>query len=297
MGTIGKPMATRLLQSGFRLIVHDVNPVPVADLVRQGAGSASSPRQTAQESQVTILSLPSYREVETVVLGDGGVLQGLTPGKVLIDMTTSLPTVTRRIAPLISGPGAHLLDAPVSGGPGRAAKGELSIMVGGAEEIFQQARPILETMGKHVVYTGGTGCGHICKLVANLIAGVNMAVLAEGLLLGVRAGVDPQVLIQVVSGSSGQSRMCDDRAWRILEGSFEPAAGRVDILYKDLITARTLAEEIRSPIPVGTLVAELYQVARAMGRGEWDLAAIGTVYERMTGILVKDRARAGLGAV
>ncbi len=288
VGTIGQPMASRLLDCGFPLILHDIDPLPVEKLVSRGARAVNSPRQLAQEAQVILLSLPSYREVEVVVQGPNGILQGLTPGKILIDMTTSLPGVTRRMAPLIAEKGAYFLDAPVSGGPGRAAKGELSIMVGGDEAAFRHAQHILEALGKHVVYTGASGNGHVCKLVNNLIAGVNMAVFAEGVLLGVKAGVDPAMLIKVISASSGQSRMCDDRAWRILEGSFEPAAGRVDILHKDLVTARMLAEDVRSPTPVASLVSELYQVARSRGRGQWDLASIVTVYEDMVGVKATD---------
>lgn len=284
LGIMGKPMAKNLIKQGYSLWVHDIVQEPVKELVQFGAQEARTPQEVCKNSEVIITILPTSVEVKEVYLKEEGVLQGKNGGGIVIDMSTIEPMVSQEIAALASKKNIEMLDAPVSGGQIGAIEGTLTIMVGGKEEVFNQCREIFQAMGKNIYYCGPIGSGEVVKIANNLIAAICMQATCEGMMLGIKAGVKPSVLQEVISKSSGQNWSLNTYLpKKAFKGDFEPGF-MVDLMYKDLGLAQNLASAYKVPIVIGGTVRQLFEIARAAGKGRKDFSAILTSLEEIVGV-------------
>lgn len=288
VGKMGSGMACNLLKNGYTLVVFDVSEEAV-NMIKQ-AEKARSPKEVAEKSDVIISSLPGSREVEEVYLGENGVLKGAKKGATIIDVSTIDPQTTKKIAKEASKMGVKMLDAPVSGSPKMAAEAMLTIMVGGEKETFRECEELLKTLGKTVNYVGDTGSGNTVKLVNNLMSTGNMLVAAEAFIVGVKAGVDPDVLFNVLSTGRGRSVQFMERFPNILKGDFKPGF-TLDYARKDLGFALDLARELKTPLPVASLVLQLYTAASASGLGEEDFMAVIKLFEEYAHIKARSRTK------
>jgi 3-hydroxyisobutyrate dehydrogenase len=263
-------MAINVLKVGYPLIVYDIQKEAMEPLLEAGASPAGNVKALARASDMILTSLPGPQEVEAVVLGEGGIVEGIRPGGVYIDLTSSSPTLIRRIYDRFKEKGAHVMDAPVSGGPPRAKTGKLSIMVGGDEDIFMQCKPVLDVMGDKVRYTGGIGNGSICKTLHNCMGFGLQTVVAECFTLGVKAGVDPEVLLEVVKeGALGQGAIFQViMPERYLQGSFDPPSFALKLAFKDVALANALGREYNVPMAMADLTLD--ELMTAMNRGWGD---------------------------
>jgi 2-hydroxy-3-oxopropionate reductase len=283
LGIMGKPMAGHLLRAGYPLVVHNRSRRAVEELVAQGAQEAHSPREVARESQVIITMLPDSPDVELVALGRGGLIEGAGEGDTYIDMSTIAPSVAVKVAEAMAENGVRCLDAPVSGGDVGAINATLSIMVGGDQATFDAARPVLEVLGKTITLCGGSGAGQTVKACNQIQVALNFVGLAEALVLGAKAGVDPAVIVEVLSGGYAQTRVMDVRGPRIIRGDFEPGF-RSKFHYKDLNIIMKTGNDYGVPLPVTSVVHELFGAMLASGRGDLDHSGIITVLEGLAGI-------------
>ncbi len=286
IGTMGTPMSKRLLAAGYPLVVYDVKPEATAPLAALGAEVASSPADLAERCSKTITMLPNSSIVEQAVLGPSGLAEGFAPGSLLIDMSSSVPTSTRKIAERLAERSIAMIDAPVSGGPVGAAEGTLAVMVGGSEELYQNNLPILQAMGKNVFHIGPVGSGHTLKTINNMMFAVNMMGVCEGLVMGVKAGLDPEKIVEVASKSSGRSFALDTKAVRhILAGNYQPGF-TTDLLYKDVDIATTLGRQLGVPMLAANLAQQILAVARGRGMNSLDNASIVKLLEEAAGVTV-----------
>ncbi|MCK4344127.1 MAG: NAD-binding protein, partial [Bacteroidales bacterium] len=221
IGIMGKPMAKNLLDAGYSLIAYDINKDALEEMVTYGAEKGSSCQEVASLCDVIITMLPNSPDVKKAILGKKGIIDGLHAGQILIDMSSISPLVTQEIAKELYAKGVEMLDAPVSGGQEKAQSGTLAIMVGGKEEIFKKLKDILEIMGKPTL-VGDIGAGQTTKLVNQVIVAINIAAVAEGLLLGKKAGVDPKRIFEAVRGGLAGSQCLTDKAPRMFQGKYEP---------------------------------------------------------------------------
>jgi 3-hydroxyisobutyrate dehydrogenase len=275
LGTMGLPMARHLVAAGHEVVGCDLDPGRVEAL---GAARAADPGDAAAAADAVLLSLPSVAAVEDVVLGPGGVRSAARPGTLLADMSTSPPALARLLAAECAG--LDVLDAPVSGGPRGAEDATLTIMVGGREEAFARALPLFEALGRLVVRVGGHGAGQAAKLCNNLIAGATMAALAESCAIAVHEGLDPATLYELLTASTGDSRVLRTRFPLAGVESAHPASNAyaplfaLDLIAKDLGLARELAEEHGVAVPVATAALDAYRAAQRDGLGALDYSAV-----------------------
>jgi 3-hydroxyisobutyrate dehydrogenase len=270
-------MAGHILAKGHPMVVHDVRAEVAARFRDRGARLAASPAELARASDVVFTSLPGPPEVEAVALGAGGVLEGIRAGSAYVDLSTSRPALIRRIAPLFEARGAHALDAPVSGGKTGAESRNLAVMVGGPREVYERVRPILSAFGEKVFHAGGVGAGSVAKLVHNMIShGIRQAI-AEGLTLGVKAGVDPVELWECVRrGAVGRMHVLHEGLPRTMfRGQFDPPGFSLALARKDIGLAMELGREYDVPMPVASLAEQI--AIEAMNRGWADLDHTVTV--------------------
>ncbi len=270
LGNMGGGMAGNIQKAGYPMVVFDVREGATRRFLEAGARLAGSPEEVASLSEVTFTSLPGPKEVEQVAVGNEGVLAGIKPGGIYVDLSTSRPTLIREIEPRFRARGAHVLDAPVSGGKSGAASGNLAVMVGGDREIFERVKPLLDSFGDKVFYAGSIGAGTVAKLVHNMISrGVRQAI-AEGLTLGVKAGVEPEALWQCVRrGSLGRMNYLHEGLVRtVFRDEFDPPSFALALSRKDVGLATELGKEFNVPMPVANL-AEQFAI-EAMNRGWGD---------------------------
>jgi len=282
LGIMGKPMATNLLKAGYPLVAHNRSREPVRELVSMGAQEAFSPKEVASRSDVIITMLPDTPDVELVALGENGIIEGIRPGSVYIDMSTISPVATRRIAQEIRAKGAEMLDAPVSGGQVGAINATLSIMVGGRKEVFERCLPIFQTMGKNIVYMGESGAGQVTKACNQIVVALTIEAVGEALLLAAKAGVDPARVREALLGGFAQSRILDLHGKRILERNFEPGF-KARLHLKDLGIALGTGKAAGVPLPLTAMVHEMFNALVAGGKGELDHSALVTVLEHLAG--------------
>lgn len=275
LGTMGLPMARHLVAAGHDVVGCDVDTGCVDEL---GAGRADTPGKAAAGADAVLLSLPSADAVEAVALGTDGVRSGARPGTLLVDMSTSPPELARRLA--AECPELDVLDAPVSGGPRGAGDATLTIMVGGTEETFARARPLFGVLGRLIALVGGHGSGQVAKLCNNLIAGATMAAISESCAIAVREGIDPGILYELLTSSTGDSRVLRTRFPLPGVESAHPASNEfaplfaLDLIAKDLGLARALAEEHGVEVPVTDAVLGAYRAAQREGHGALDYSAV-----------------------
>jgi 2-hydroxy-3-oxopropionate reductase len=289
LGIMGKPMAKNLLKAGFSLVVFDLNKVPMEELVREGACSADSPKRVAEQSGTIITMLPDSPEVKEVILGRDGVIDGAKPGSVVIDMSSINPLVTQEIAKILKEKSVEMLDAPVSGGETGAVQGTLAIMVGGEKEVFDDCLEILKAMGKSIVHIGGIGAGGVAKLVNQIIVAVNIATVGEAFSLGVKAGLDPQVVYQAIRGGLAGSQVLDSKAPMIFGRNFKPGF-KVKLHLKDLNNTLYTAKDLGVPLPLTSFVQQIFVSLMAEGRGEEDHSALATFFEKITKVEIKSKS-------
>lgn len=276
---MGRPMALNLARGGHQLVVYDQQPAATTQLVAAGARVGSGPAEIAQETDVVFTSLPTLAAVETVFLGEEGLVSSARPGQVLVDLSTILPSLAKRVRAAAAARGVETLDAPVSGGTGAARDGTLTIMVGGEEQIFQQVIHLLKLIGSNIFYMGPSGSGTLVKLINQLFMAVNNAGVLEGMALAARTGVDMDKMMRVISLSSGNSRVFELRAARIRNRDFEAGAS-VDIVAKDVELVLALAEELGAEVPMARQAKRIYEIGKERGLGAKDIAAIVEYFEK-----------------
>ncbi|TMD45902.1 MAG: NAD(P)-dependent oxidoreductase [Chloroflexi bacterium] len=291
IGVMGRPMALNLLKAEHHVTIYARHPdkPEVQEVLNAGAKLAPSPRAVAMASDIVITMLPNSPEVEEVVTGPHGILEGARKGLIIIDMSTIAPAVSRKLAQTTSTREVHFLDAPVSGGSQGAVNGTLTIMVGGEREIFEQVRPVLEAMGKkeNIFHVGPNGAGEVVKIVNNILCGAIAASIAESFVLGVKAGADADTMAKVIGVSSGASwQLSNQFPLRAFNGSFQPGF-MTDLLHKDLGLALDLAAENTTPAAMTALTRQMYEMARAEGYGREDYTSLLKVLEQMAGVKVR----------
>jgi 3-hydroxyisobutyrate dehydrogenase len=293
IGVMGRPMTLNLLKAGHEVTIYARHPEKseVQEVLKAGAKLAPSSRAVAIASEIVITMVPNSMQVEEVVAGPQGILEGARKGLIIVDMSTIAPAMSRKMAQAAAEKGAHFLDAPVSGGSQGAINGTLTIMVGGEREIFEQARPVLEAMGKkeNIVYVGPGGSGEVVKLINNMLAGTIAAATAEAMVLGVKAGADVETMTRIIATSTGASwQLSNQFPLRAFNGSFQPGF-MTDLLHKDLGLALDLAAENQTPVAMTALSRQLYEMARAAGYGRSDYTSLMKVLEQIAGVEVRSK--------
>ena len=286
LGRMGMPMSQRLLKAGFHLTVHNRSRGKVEELARQGAHPASSPAGVAESSDIVLTCLPDVATVESVFLGEDGVVPAARPGQIFVDHSTVAPSTSRNIARAAEARGSFFLDAPISGGVERASEGTLTIMVGGDQEVFEKARPVFEAFGANIRHVGATGSGSVVKLVNQLMCSVHSLAAAEALLVGAKAGADPRMLLEILSTSWGASFMLSRNGAVMVERDFANARAPLRLFAKDMGIVQEFAREIGSPIPAGERALEIIQEAIAKGMGELDISCLVLPLEEEAGAQV-----------
>lgn len=277
LGVMGRPMAENLARS-FEVVGFDTRAVRLEGLA--GVKAAPGLEEVARTCPVVCLSLPSAPIVEEVVLGRGGLLEALGRGALVIDLSTSLPATSRRIAARLTERGVEFADAPVSGGEEGARSATLAVMVGASAATFERCRPVLSAVGRSVARVGDVGAGDLAKLVNNMIVGSTFAVIAEGFALAARHGVDPQSLYLAIRDGWAGSKVLDVSAREVAARRYVPG-GTIDMLQKDLSYARAVAAECRSPSPMTAAAHELFVAAQAEGRGADSQPALFELWARL----------------
>jgi 2-hydroxy-3-oxopropionate reductase len=279
LGVMGKPMARNLIAAGHALVVYSRTRASVDEFAGEtGAHAANSPREVAEQADVTILMLPDSPQVREVLDGDDGLLAGAREGSLVIDMSTISPVVTREIAAECGERGVGWVDAPVSGGDVGAREGTLSIMAGGSEEDYARARPLFEALGKTIVHVGPVGSGQVVKACNQVVVALTMEAVSEALVLGSKAGVDPATIIEVLSGGLAANKVMEVRGHNFLEHDFTPGF-RIDLHHKDLGIALATGREYGVALPNTAAVDQMLQALRSNGRGDRDHSALLTHIE------------------
>jgi 3-hydroxyisobutyrate dehydrogenase-like beta-hydroxyacid dehydrogenase len=283
LGNIGEPICRRLLENGYEVYIYDATPEAVAKLSDSPAEPARNLKDLARSTEVVLLSLPNSDVVERVVLGDGGLLESLSSGKVLIDTSSSRPSSTRTIAAALAGAGTEMLDAPVSGGILRAREGELAVMVGGEMEVFERCYEILRAFGSQVFHVGGHGAGHLVKSLNNLLSATTLASAAETVVLANRAGIMPETFLEVINAGNARSYSTEVKFPNfILDRSFDDGFA-LDLMVKDLKIALETAAEMDHPMLSGSTIAQLWEAAAAHGYGPEGHTSIYAFLEDLSG--------------
>jgi 2-hydroxy-3-oxopropionate reductase len=283
LGIMGRPMARNLLKAGYPLVVHSRSRGPVDEIAKAGARVGTSPRDVASQSDVVITMLPNSPDVEQVVLGRDGVIEGARPGKVLLDMSTISPLVSQKIGAALAEKSVNMLDAPVSGGEKGAIDGVLSIMVGGDKPMFEKVLPILQAMGKTITHLGPLGAGGFTKLANQIIVAVNLTALGEALTLAKKAGLDRELTLTALAGGLAGSRCLDQKKPNYLADTYNPGF-KIDLHYKDLGLIMESARALGVPLPATAVVQELFSALRVKGRGGLDHSAVITLLEDLAGL-------------
>jgi 3-hydroxyisobutyrate dehydrogenase len=286
LGAMGGAMAAHLAKNGYAVTGYDVNPARAEAAARGGVARAASPAEAAQGADVVMSSLPTPAAVRAAYLGPDGVLTRAGAGAVLVDLSTIDPDTWKEVARAAEARGLACLDAPVSGGPVEAGSGKLVFIVGGEERVLERCRPIFATLGTEIHHVGPLGSAQVVKIVNNVMSMGNVAVAAEAMVLGVKAGMDPQRLFDILSTSGGRSHHFLKRFPNVLAGDFEPRFS-IALSRKDLGLATRLAESLGVPMLTMSIVRQVYEAAAAAGLDGRDMAAVTTLFERWAGVQVR----------
>lgn len=287
LGAMGLPMAKCLLKAGYTLTVAPHRrPEPALELQALGAQVLATPQEVAMASEIVITMVPDSPQLEEVVLGPQGLLEGLRPGSVLIDMSTLSPVTVTKLASRLQEKGVAMLDAPVSGGPARAATCQLTIMVGGPEEVYQRCLPVLQAMGSSVTRVGGTGTGQIVKLCNQIMVGIIMLANVEALTFGVKLGLPAETIRNVVLTATAQNYLLQN--WlpqNLLQDRYELGFA-LELMLKDLNVALQTARAYDVPMPVAGLAQQLYALAKGLGYGRNDYSAVSQIYQQAANVAI-----------
>lgn len=278
LGIMGKPMAKNLLEAGHELVVYNRTTEKAEELAGDGATVAGSPKEVAEQSDVIITMLPDSPQVEEVLAGEGGILEGIREGSLIVDMSTISPVVTKELAAKAGEHGASMLDAPVSGGDVGAIDGTLSIMVGGSEADFERAGPLFEAMGKTITHVGEVGAGQVVKAANQIVVALTIEAVSEALVLGSKAGVDPAKILDVLGGGLAGNKVMEVKREKMLGHSFDPGF-KIELHHKDLGIALATGREYGVSLPVTAVVDQMLEALKAKGRGDRDHSAILTLIE------------------
>jgi 2-hydroxy-3-oxopropionate reductase len=281
LGIMGRPMSKNLLKAGYQLKVHDLNPDAVNELVGVGAQEALSPKEASEVADVVITMLPEDPDVEQVVTGRDGALEGMREGAILVDMSTISPTTARRIAEQLAEHGLEMLDAPVSGGDVGAKEASLSVMVGGKREVFERVLPVFQKMGKNINYIGDHGAGQVAKACNQIIVALTIEAVAEALIFAKKSGVDPEKVREALLGGFAHSRVLELHGKRMLERNFKPG-GKVRSHKKDIEIVISVAKELGIYLPGTALISHLWNAVAAQGGLDWDHSSVVKVLEVMS---------------
>jgi len=286
LGIMGKPMSKNLLKAGHKLVVCNIAPAPVEELVAAGAEKGASASDVAARTEIVITMLPDGPEVEQAVLGKNGVLEGAKKGTLVIDMSSISPLVAQKAGAACEARGVDFLDAPVSGGEPKAIHGTLAIMVGGKQAVFDKALPVLEAMGAYVTLTGPIGAGNVTKLANQIMVASNIAAMGEALVLATKAGLDPEVVFEAVKGGLAGSTVLNFKAPMVIARNFQPGF-RIRLHQKDLRNALAAAEALDVSLPITSLVQEMLVALMKDGMGDLDHSAIVRYLEKLAHVEVK----------
>jgi len=289
LGTMGRHMASNLIKGGHKLVVYDVRREAAEPHIKAGGQWAASPKAVAEACDVVFTSLPGPAEVEAVALDEqGGLISGLTAGKVYFDLSTNSPALVRRIHDVFKSRGIHMLDAPVSGGPKGAETRKLALWVGGDEEVYKRCKPVLDAIGDQPYYVGPIGAGSIAKLVHNCAGYVIQTALAEVFTMGVKAGVEPLALWKAVrQGAGGRRRTFDGLVDQFLPGRFDPPAFALRLAHKDVTLATALGREHKVPMKLANITLEEMTEALNRGWAERDSRVAMLLQEERAGVDIK----------
>jgi len=280
LGIMGRPMASHILKAGHPLAVYNRTPGRSTELEAAGARVAASPAEAARGADVVIVMVTDSADVEAVVAGPGGVIEGIGPGAVVVDMSTISPETERSLAARLRARGADLVDAPVSGGDVGARNATLAIMAGGEAASIERARPVLMRVGKSVTHCGAVGAGQLAKQCNQILVSVTLLAVSEAIALARAGGLDPEVMIRAVEGGAAASWQLSNLGPRILRGDFDPGF-MVDLMQKDLRLVLETADGSGRPLPATRLVHGLFGDAQAQGEGRMGSQILGKVVDRM----------------
>jgi len=279
IGIMGAPMAGRLLDGGHELFVNDINPIPQA-LLDKGATVAVSAREAAEMGEVVIVMVPDTPNVEVVLFGENGVADGLSDGKIVVDMSSISPVETKEFAEKINALGCSYLDAPVSGGEVGAKAGTLTIMVGGDQATFDKIRPLFELMGQNITLVGNNGDGQTCKVANQIIVALTIEAVAEALLFASKAGADPAKVREALMGGFASSKILEIHGERMIKRTFDPGF-RITLHQKDLNLALSNARKLQMALPNTATAQELFNSVAAQGDSGLDHSAMVLALEKL----------------
>jgi len=285
LGIMGKPMSKNLIKAGHELAIFDIVDSAVKELESIGAKRASSSKEVAAKTDLIITMLPDSPDVEKAAYGPNGIFEGIRSGSTYIDMSTISPVTSKKVAETAKAKGVRVLDAPVSGGEKGAIDATLTIMVGGAKSVFDDCLPIFQAMGKNIVYCGEVGAGQVVKACNQILVAGVLETASEALVLGAKAGVDPEVVLKVIAGGYAM-RVLDVRGPLVLKRNFQPGF-KTRLHYKDLGIALTAGSEFGVPLPVTSLIHEMMGAMKVLNRGETDHSAIVTLLEDLAKVEVR----------
>jgi 2-hydroxy-3-oxopropionate reductase len=281
LGIMGKPMATNLMDAGYKLTVHNRSPEKANELGEAGASVANSPKEVAENADIIITMLPDSPQVSEVVAGEEGVLEGITEGSLIVDMSTISPVVTEELSEAVKEKGASMLDAPVSGGDVGAIEGTLSIMVGGEQADFHRAKPLFEAMGKTITHVGPVGAGQVTKAANQVVVALTIEAVCEALVLGSAGGVAPEKILDVLSGGLAGNKVMEVKREKFLSHRFDPGF-RSELHHKDLGIALAAGREYGVVLPVTAVVDQMLLAMRKKGWGGEDHSALLRVIEDLS---------------
>ena len=283
MGTMGAGMAKNILKAGHGVIVHNRTREREESLAAEGAARAASPREAAAKSEIIVICVSDTPDVEGIILGNEGIIHGAPQGSIVVDMSTINPAATRRMAEMLAEKGVRMLDAPVSGGSEGAQNGTLSIMVGGEAAVFEKALPILETMGKTITHVGAIGAGQVTKAINQIVITGTYLTMAEGLAIGLKAGLDMDKVLQANGGGAAASWVLHNRGQNVIDNTY-PLGFRLSLHHKDLNIALETARELGVTLPATALVAQMENGLIERGFGDDDISAIARVIREQSGL-------------
>jgi 2-hydroxy-3-oxopropionate reductase len=281
LGIMGKPMATNLMDAGYKLTVHNRSPEKANELGEAGASVANSPKEVAENADIIITMLPDSPQVSEVVAGEEGVLEGITEGSLIVDMSTISPVVTEELSEAVKEKDASMLDAPVSGGDVGAIEGTLSIMVGGEQADFHRAKPLFEAMGKTITHVGPVGAGQVTKAANQVVVALTIEAVCEALVLGSAGGVAPEKILEVLSGGLAGNKVMEVKREKFLSHRFDPGF-RSELHHKDLGIALAAGREYGVVLPVTAIVDQMLLAMRKKGWGGEDHSALLRVIEDLS---------------
>ena len=279
LGIMGTPMVANLIKGGHTLFLASLAGVP-QELTAAGGKTCASAREVTQKADIIITMVPDTPDVEKVLFGKDGVAEALSPGKIVVDMSSISPIETKVFAERIRKAGAEYMDAPVSGGEVGAKNAALTIMVGGSETVFAKLKPLFELMGKNITLVGDVGAGQVCKVCNQIIVALNIEAVGEALLLASKAGVDPGRVRQALMGGFASSRVLEVHGERMVKRTFEPGF-RIDLHQKDLNLALSSARALKMSLPNTATAQELFNACQAQGGGKWDHSAMVKALEAL----------------